>query len=79
MYLDQLEILSYVTIMHQPIASKLLAQTHVVKHMYVQIQHSLAHLQNLIPILLGITPAKVKIKSRKYFTCICVTSYKCLS
>ena len=47
MQLDQLEILSYVTIMHQPVTVTYIAQTHV------QIKHSLAHLQDLIPTLAG--------------------------
>ena len=50
MQLDQLEILSYVIILHQPVivGSNTCSQTHV------QIKHSLAHLQDLIPTLAGV-------------------------
>ena len=55
MQLNQLEILSYVTIIHQPVTVTI-AQTHAAKHTYVQInliKHSVAHLQDLIPTLAG--------------------------
>ena len=48
MRLNQLEILSYIAIIHQPVTSNTCGQT------YVQIKHSLAHLQDLIPTLADI-------------------------
>ena len=50
MQLDWLEILNHVTIMHQPmtVSSNTCSQT------YVQIKHSLANLQDLIPTLAGV-------------------------
>ena len=49
MQLDQLEILSYtyVTIMHQPVT----VSSNTCNQTCVQIMHSLAHLQDLIPTL----------------------------
>ena len=46
MQFDQLEILSY---MHQPET----VSSNTCSQMYVQIKHSLAHLQDLIPTLAG--------------------------
>ena len=52
MQLNQLEMLSYVTIMHQLISNySVLAQIYVVK---CTIQHYLAHVQDLITTLLGV-------------------------
>ena len=49
MQLDQLEILSYVAIMHQPETFS----SNTCSLMYVQMKHFLAHLQDLIPTLAG--------------------------
>ena len=64
--------------MHHTVLATVITQS----QMHVQIKHSLAHLQNLIPTLAGIKwymqnkPAKVGIKScrcaREHFVCTCV-------
>ena len=50
MQLDQLEILSYVIIMYQRIT----VSSNTCSLMHVQINHSVAHLQDLIPTLAGV-------------------------
>ena len=67
MQLDQFEMLSYVTIMHQPVTFSSSMQTHV------QIKHSLGYLQDLIPTLAGLIvynvyalPGNVGTKSCRY-------------
>ena len=50
MQLNQLEILSYVTIIHQPVT----VSSNTCNLTYVKIMHSLAHLQDLIPTLAGV-------------------------
>ena len=49
-YSTALGILSHVTIIHQPVTVSL----NTCAQMHVQIRHSLAHLQDLIPTLAGI-------------------------
>ena len=81
MQLDQLEILSYVTIMHQPVT--VISNTY--SQMYVRIRHSLAHTQDLITILAGhrlytyLLPANVGIKfcrcARECFICTYVHTF----
>ena len=64
MQLNQLEILSYVTIMHQPVtvSSNTCIQT------YVQIKHFLAHLQHLTPTL-AVVITYISSTSQKSFIC----------